>query len=77
MTLQVHNPAEPGAAADRLGYARQILRTEAAALEMVAARLNDSFEQAVDLLHRCPGRIVVTGTGKSADVGHKIAGTLN
>jgi arabinose-5-phosphate isomerase len=77
MTLQVHHPAGPVAAADRLGYARQILRTEAAALEVVAARLNDTFLQAVDLLHRCPGRVVVTGTGKSADVGQKIAGTLN
>src|SRR5262249_53938184 len=25
----------------------------------------------------CPGRIAITGTGKSADVGQKIAGTLN
>jgi arabinose-5-phosphate isomerase len=81
MTLQVHNPAGPDAApvaaAERLAYARQILRTEATALEVVAARLDGSFLQAVDLLHRCPGRIVVTGTGKSADVGQKIAGTLN
>ena len=28
-------------------------------------------------MHRCPGRICITGTGKSADVGQKIAGTLN
>src|SRR5262249_20197735 len=32
---------------------------------------------AVDLMHRCPGRVCITGTGKSADVGQKIAGTLN
>jgi arabinose-5-phosphate isomerase len=79
--LQVHSPAGPGAApadaGDRLAYARQILRGEAAALDVVAARLDDSFLQAVDLLQRCPGRIVVTGTGKSADMGQKIAGTLN
>ena len=43
----------------------------------MADRLDDSFLQAVELLHRCPGRVVVTGTGKSADVGQKIAGTLN
>src|SRR5208282_1789945 len=40
-------------------------------------RLDDSFTLAVDLIYRCPGRIVITGTGKSADVGQKIAGTLN
>jgi arabinose-5-phosphate isomerase len=75
--LQVHDPLLFGEAADRLDYARQIVRAEAAALEQVAQRLGDSFLQAVDLLADCPGRIAVTGVGKSADVGQKIAGTLN
>ncbi len=82
MPLQVHHPAPPPTGlvlpdAERLAHARQVLRTEAAALELVADRLGDPFLQAIDLLHRCPGRVVVTGTGKSADVGQKIAGTLN
>jgi arabinose-5-phosphate isomerase len=75
--LHVHNPEPIRSAADRLAYAREIIRAEAAALEQVAQRLGDSFLQAVDLCHRCPGRIAITGTGKSADVGQKIAGTLN
>jgi arabinose-5-phosphate isomerase len=62
---------------ERLDYARQIVRAEAAALELVADRLDDSFLQVVDLFLGCPGRIAITGTGKSADVGQKIAGTLN
>ena len=62
---------------DRLSYARQIVRAEAAALLSVADRLNESFLEAIDLLAGCPGRICITGTGKSADVGQKIAGTLN
>src|SRR5580704_5359599 len=66
-----------GLAADRLDYARQIIRGEAVALELVAQRLGDSFLEAVELIHRCPGRIAISGTGKSADVGQKIAGTLN
>src|SRR5579875_3650945 len=65
----------------RLDRARQIVRAEAAALEMVAQRLDDSFLQAVDLLQRLTGRgtgrVCITGAGKSADVGQKIAGTLN
>jgi arabinose-5-phosphate isomerase len=82
MTLQVLTPvAAPSGPvlsdAERLDHARQVLRAEAAALDAVAARLDDSFLEAVDLLYRCPGRIVITGTGKSADVGQKIAGTLN
>src|SRR6185437_6506464 len=76
----------------RLDYARQVVRAEAAALEAVAERLDDSFSQAVDLILPPPlsppvpggdkggggaGRVCITGTGKSADVGQKIAGTLN
>src|SRR5204863_6824091 len=53
------------------------IRAEAAALEQVALRLDGSFLTAVDLLYQCTGRVAVTGTGKSADVGQKIAGTLN
>lgn len=71
MTLQLH------AIDDRLNYARQIVRGEAAALLSVADRLDESFLAAVELFHRCPGRICITGTGKSADVGQKLAGTLN
>ena len=63
--------------AERLEYAREIVRAEAAALQQVADRLDDSFLQAVDLIYRSPGRVCITGTGKSADVGQKIAGTLN
>ncbi|MGH7173552.1 MAG: KpsF/GutQ family sugar-phosphate isomerase [Gemmataceae bacterium] len=88
MVLQVHlpKPAFPTAAegesgSSRLERARQILRAEAAALELVAQRLDDSFLQAVDLLQRLTGRgagrVCLTGTGKSADVAQKIAGTLN
>jgi arabinose-5-phosphate isomerase len=71
---------EPAAApnhADRLAYAREVIRAEAAALDEVARRLDDAFVKAVDLLFHCRGRVGVTGTGKSADVGQKIAGTLN
>src|SRR6516165_10686247 len=75
--LHVHDPLPIGQSADRLDYARQIIRAEAAALEQVAERLGDSFLQAIDLLLKCPGRIGLTGTGKSADIAQKIAGTLN
>src|SRR5437868_8292824 len=77
MTLQVHHHPPGRQEADRLGYARQIILGEAAALDQVAGRLDDSFSQAVNLLYGCPGRIAITGTGKSADVGQKIAGTFN
>lgn len=83
MALQVHRPIgpvlapEPPAEADPLLFARRIVRAEAAALEQVAQRLDDSFRRAVELLGTCQGRVALTGTGKSADIGQKIAGTLN
>ncbi len=58
-------------------YASRVLRAEASSLAVVADRLDDSFDRAVDLLFRCRGRVAVIGVGKSADVGQKIAGTLN
>jgi arabinose-5-phosphate isomerase len=77
MSLPFPDPKALRQDADRLAYARQVVRAEAAALELVADRLDGSFLEAVDLCYRCPGRIAITGTGKSADVGQKIAGTLN
>lgn len=80
MHFQVH-PATPSGADDRLEYARQVLRAEADALERVAGRVGDTFLLAADLLARLNargvGRVAVTGTGKSADVGQKLAGTLS
>jgi arabinose-5-phosphate isomerase len=62
----------------------QLVRTEAAALEALAARLDGPmaglFEHAVDLIVRCGecrGRVVVTGMGKSGIIAQKIAATLS
>ncbi|MGE3808726.1 MAG: SIS domain-containing protein [Gemmataceae bacterium] len=77
LSLKVHETIGTTSDLERLDYARSILRGEAEALGLVAQRLDASFLQAVDLIHHCTGRVVITGTGKSADVGQKIAGTLN
>lgn len=67
----------PTPPADRLAFARGVLRAEAAAVAGAADRLGASFLAAVDLLLSCRGRVAVVGVGKSADVGAKIVGTLN
>jgi arabinose-5-phosphate isomerase len=61
-----------------------LVRTEAAALEALAARLEGpmaaAFDRAVELVLRCGegrGRIVVTGMGKSGIIAQKIAATLS
>lgn len=55
---------------------RLILETEAAALQVVARRLDRNFSDACELLLQCQGRIVVMGMGKSGHIGGKIASTL-
>ena len=49
-------------------------------LQRVSTSLNDSFARAVELLKEClenKRKIVVVGIGKSGNIGHKIAATLN
>jgi arabinose-5-phosphate isomerase len=62
----------------------QLVRTEAAALEALALRLEGpmaaEFDRAVSLVLRCGeerGRVVVTGMGKSGIVAQKVAATLS
>jgi arabinose-5-phosphate isomerase len=53
-----------------------VLRIEAEAIRGVLERLDARFEQAVELLFQCKGRVVVTGMGKSGLIGRKIAATF-
>lgn len=62
---------------DPLALARQVLEVEAQAIHEVAARLDQRFQRAVELLFSCRGRAVVTGMGKSGIVARKIAATLS
>ena len=59
-----------------LDVARSVLHTEAAGLHALAAGLAANFGDAVDLLARATGRVVVSGMGKSGLVARKIAATL-
>jgi arabinose-5-phosphate isomerase len=52
------------------------LLLEADCVRAAAERLSSSFTAAVELLHRHRGNIVVTGVGKSGDIGRKIASTF-
>ena len=60
-----------------LDTARRVLRIEAQAIQDVLARLDDTFEKAVNLLFASKGRVVVTGMGKSGLIGRKISATLS
>jgi len=60
-----------------LETARRVLKIEAQAIQDVLARLNSSFEKAVDILFACKGRVSVSGMGKSGLIGRKISATLS
>ena len=60
-----------------LDLARKVLRIEADAIASLIDRIGDDFERALDLLHGCRGRVIVTGMGKSGIICRKIAATLS
>ncbi len=59
-----------------LEQGREVLRREAAAVLQMSDNLGEGFVRAVELLQTCPGRVVVTGIGKSGQVGRKLAATF-
>ncbi len=59
-----------------LAMADRVLRLEAESIAALRDRLDDRFVEAVGLLRRCRGRVIVTGMGKSGLIGRKIAATL-
>ena len=61
---------------DPLSVGRRVLIAEAEALSMMADALGEAFAQAVEILARAEGRIVLTGIGKSGHVARKIAATF-
>jgi arabinose-5-phosphate isomerase len=59
-----------------LEEAKKVIRIEAEALLALANSIDDSFEQAVDLILSSHGRVVVSGMGKSGLIAQKIASTM-
>ena len=59
-----------------LAQAQQVFQIESEAIQKLSDRLGDEFVQAVELLLRSPGRVIVTGMGKSGHIGKKMAATL-
>ncbi len=56
--------------------AKKVLRIEAEAINALVDRIDDNLVRAIDIVYSCPGRVVVTGMGKSGIIGKKIAATL-
>ena len=59
-----------------INRAKKTLTTEIKEIQNLSKIFNDNFYNAVILLSKIKGRIIITGIGKSAHIGNKIAATL-
>ena len=55
----------------------QCIKDEAEAVLSLIPQLDENFDQAVELILNCKGKVIVTGVGKSGHIGAKIAATLS
>lgn len=69
------NLVKPGES-EVIDLAYEVLTAESEAIVAIRDRLSSDFEDAVELLLNCAGKVVVTGMGKSGHIACKIAATL-
>lgn len=62
---------------DILNIAKKVISLEAESVQNCLNKINETFVQVVEEILNCPGKIVVTGIGKSGLIGRKIAATLS
>jgi arabinose-5-phosphate isomerase len=57
--------------------ARQVIQIERKAISDIEKRLDGNFSEAVEIIYKCKGRVIVTGIGKSGIIAQKIVATFN
>jgi arabinose-5-phosphate isomerase len=57
--------------------AKEVIRMEADAVSALEQKINSSFQNAIDTLYKCKGRVIITGMGKSGIIARKIVATMN
>lgn len=62
---------------DIIALAKETVTQEAEAISELLAFIDEGFEQIIEVITNCKGRLVVTGIGKSAIIAQKIVATLN
>jgi arabinose-5-phosphate isomerase len=72
-----HRMNKPAATPHALNLAREVLNIEAAAVQALSTRLDDTFLHALDVIMNCEGRVIVSGMGKSGHIARKIAATMS
>lgn len=60
-----------------LERAAETLKIEADSILKLIPRLDDKFVAAVEAILKCEGKVILTGIGKSGQIGRKLASTLS
>jgi len=60
-----------------VGLAKETIEIESLAISQLAGFIDETFAEAVELIHNSSGRVIITGIGKSAIIATKIVATLN
>jgi arabinose-5-phosphate isomerase len=55
----------------------QVIKKEKKAIENLEKYIDDDFSKAIKTIFSSKGRVIITGIGKSANIGMKIVSTLN
>jgi arabinose-5-phosphate isomerase len=58
-------------------WGKETFRLEIEELNQVMHHIDEQFTEAVDLIYHSKGRVIVSGIGKSANIGTKIVATFN
>jgi arabinose-5-phosphate isomerase len=56
---------------------KRVLRIEAQSILDMMDRLDESFENAVEMIAQCKGKVILTGMGKSGQIARKISSTFS
>ncbi|MGB1392786.1 MAG: KpsF/GutQ family sugar-phosphate isomerase [Flavobacteriaceae bacterium] len=60
-----------------VALAKETIEIESLAISQLAGFIDETFAEAVELIHNSSGRVIITGIGKSAIIATKIVATLN
>lgn len=60
-----------------VALAKETIEIESLAISQIAGFIDETFAEAVELIHNSSGRVIITGIGKSAIIATKIVATLN
>ncbi|MEK7264387.1 MAG: KpsF/GutQ family sugar-phosphate isomerase [Bacteroidota bacterium] len=60
-----------------IAQGKRVIKIEAESIAQLSARISGEFVKAVTLILESKGRVIVSGMGKSGNIGKKIVATLN